>query len=435
MKSAISGLGRVLYSVVILLLSVLASRFFSVEWYSLFREYFMYFIIGITVSAIPLTNPIYYFPSRSFSSYSKMLLISLAVLLITFSVLFAVKSTDVLYFSFITALSSTLFLSLEALFLSLKRVRLALILNAAESLSLLLPIIPVVIQGSKEPLFFISVSLLSLAKIPVYLALIFLFLRKSHAGYGFGEILSFSSPLYLNGLFGAFSKQSDKYIVSILCSQRAFASYSTGAFEFPLVARFFGGVFHERGEAIRSLLLAGEEGRVREMLDGIIKKTFPVLSVFTLFMFANSKLIMEGIFTPEYADSYRFFSVYLAALPLRVFPFGFLLSLKGKTRRILLVSLLDAALTLILSFAFLKLFGIYFVAFAFLSGTLLSAALLSLGMRGMFPARSFFLRYSVFLAFILFECLLSTLSGNALLTNAPAMCYLLCFMAKEKFKK
>ncbi|PIP13641.1 MAG: hypothetical protein COX48_03655 [bacterium (Candidatus Stahlbacteria) CG23_combo_of_CG06-09_8_20_14_all_34_7] len=393
MKSIVAGLGRVVYSLIILLLSVIASRIFSIEWYSFFKEFFMYFFIGITVSGIPATSPIFYFTNRNFISYIKTIIISLISLIIVFVMLFIFKRSDALIPAFILSISSVLFLSLESLLLSKHKMKNVFSLNILEAASILLPILFVFQVRNSPDVFFILLTSISIVKILIYFLLLSKVLEEDREKYDFKKIFSYSLPLHLNGLFGAFSKQTDKYVVSILCSTGSFAEYATGAFEVPLISRFFGGVFHEKGDSIRQMILSKKNENVRRILSDIFRKSFFLLSILTLLLFINAKLIMNLLFTSEYSNSYRYFLIYLTALPLRVFPFGFLLSLKGKTGIVFIVSLIDAALTLSLSLILLKIFGIVGPAFAFVISTMISVFLLVLFMRDIFPFKIFTLRY------------------------------------------
>ncbi|MGE3062940.1 MAG: lipopolysaccharide biosynthesis protein [bacterium] len=435
MKSIVAGLGRVVYSLIILLLSVIASRILTVEWYAFFKEFFMYFLIGITVSGIPATNSIFYFTKRDVSSYIKTLLISFISLILVFLALLIFRRSSAVFPAFILSVSSTLFLSLEAVLLSKQMMRRVFTLNILEAFSVLMPIFLVLQNRERPDLFFTAIVVISLFKVLLYFVFLSLALKKDREKYDFKKIFSYSFPLYLNGLFGAFSRQTDKYIVSLLCSPGKFAEYSTGAFEVPLVSRFFGGVFHERGESIRHLILSGENERVKTMLSDIFRKSFPILSLLTLFLFINAEFIMNLLFTSEYSNAYRYFIIYLTVLPLRVFPFGFLLSLKGETKRLFAVSLLDAGLTLLLSFVFLKIFGTTGPAFAFVFSTMFSVVLLIGFMRDIFPVASFVLRYSSLIFFILASFIFSYVLKKPLQANIIILAFLGMELMERRLKK
>lgn len=435
MKSIVAGLGRVVYSLIILLLSVIASRILTVEWYSFFKEFFMYFLIGITVSGIPATSPIFYFAKRDVSSYLKTLFISFISLLIVFLALFIFRKSNALFPAFILSISSTLFLSLEAILLSKQMIKRVFTLNILEAVSILIPILFVFQSRERPDIFFIAIVLISLFKIFLYFIFLSLSLREDREKYDFKKIFSYSFPLYLNGLFGAFSRQTDKYIVSLLCSAGAFAEYSTGAFEVPLVSRFFGGVFHERAESIRHLIMSGENESVKTMLSDIFRKSFLFLSLLTLALFINAEFIMNLLFTSEYSNAYRYFIVYLTVLPLRVFPFGFILSLKGETKRLFAVSLIDAGLTLALSFLFLRLFGTIGPAFAFVFSTMFSVVLLIGFMRDIFPVMTFVLRYGSLMFFIFASFLFAYVLRKPFEANIILLIFLGMDIVGRRFNK
>ncbi|MEO0280724.1 MAG: hypothetical protein ABIN05_00050 [candidate division WOR-3 bacterium] len=424
MKSILVGSGRVLYSIVIFLLTVVCSRLFSVDFYVNFREFILYFLIGINLAGIPATNTLYYFRERHNKNIFQIYMISFFFLLIFFFILFLISKSFLIPLSFIVSFSSMFFLVCEATSLSLRTPLISVFLNIFESLSFFIPIFIVFLFKVNEFMFFIYLLFLGFIKIVFYLLLTLLMNKKSKE-YDKNEIIKFSLPLYFNGILGSISKQIDKFIVSLFYYGKSFADYSTGSFEIPLVARFFSGVFHERADYIKEKIEENKNGDLKRDFEKILMYSVTILGVLTLFFFINSKTIIRIFFSEKYVESYKFFMVYLTVLPLRNIPFGFLLSLKGKNFLLFLISLLDSFLTVLFSLVFAKFFNIFFVSFSFVIATFVSVFLTIFFIRDIFPSKVFVKRYFLIIFLLLVLIPLLNQFNNILLTCIFILIYMI----------
>lgn len=415
MKSILVGSGRVLYSIIIFLLTVICSRLFSVDFYVNFREFILYFLIGINLAGIPATNALYFFRERHNKNIFQIYILSFFFLLIFFIILFLISKSFLIPLSFIVSFSSVFFLVCEATSLSLRNPFVSVILNIFESISFFIPVFFVFLFKGNEYKFFVYLLYLSFIKIVFYFFLI-LFMNRKSKEYDKKEIIKFSVPLYLNGVLGSVSKQIDKFIVSLFYYGKSFADYSTGSFEIPLVARFFSGIFHERADNIKEKIEQKRNEELKKDFKKILKYSISFLGVLTLIFFINSKTIIKILFSEKYIESYKFFMVYLTVLPLRNIPFGFLLSLKGNNVLLFLISLLDSFLTILLSLIFAKYFNTFFVSFSFVIATFVSVFLTIFFIRDIFPAKNFIKRYFVIIFLLLISIPFLGKFSNIILT-------------------
>lgn len=400
MTSYTVGFGRVAYSIIILFLSVIASRFFSIEWYAFFREFYLYFVTGIIIASVPATNSVFYFRDRNYASLIKLAGIYFFALLAVFTVIYLIKPSDAIWIGFIASSSSLIFLLLESVVISNGKPKYSLILNLFESISFLLPLIPIVAWGGSAHLFFLIVILMSLIKIPFYTALLCFEAKSGKEDVSVKSLMSYSNPLFMNSVFGAISKQSDKFIVSIMFSSKVFSEYASGAFEIPLIARFFNGVFHQNGDNIRKLIQDEQYSKLTDLLKDILGKSLLPLVLFSLCAFLNGKFLMRAVFTSSYENGYIYFITYISVLPLRVIPFGFLLSLYGKTKELFLLSVFDAAMTALLALLLIRYFGPLGGSVSFVLATIVQCIISMVIMKKFFPYKIFAARYVNLLVFM-----------------------------------
>ncbi len=424
MNSIIVGFGRVIYSIVIFLLTVYCSRFFSIDFYINFREFILYFLMGINISAIPATNSIYFFRNRDYRNLSHIYFFSFMFQSISFLLLFIFSRSFIIPFSFIVSTGSIFFLVLESISLSRRNPFISLILNFFESLSYFIPVVLVKIFKMNEYYFFYYLIFLTFIKI-IFYYIVAVILNKGKKNYDFKEMVKFTTPLYLTGILGSISKQIDKFIVSLFYYGKSFADYSTGTFEIPLIARFFSGVFHERADIIKEMIEKDEKISLKENFFKLLKYSFMVLGIITILFFINAKDIMGFLFSKTYENSYKYFMVYLTVLPLRNIPFGFLLSLKGNTFKLFFISSFDSFLTLFLSLFFAKVFNTFFVSFSFVIATVVSVFITIYFIRDIFPSEKFIKRYILVLSFLAISIAFINRFDHILLTFVLIVGYIL----------
>lgn len=398
MKSYMIGSGRVFYSLIIFLLTVFASRYFNIQDYGAFREFYLYFVALIAISAIPAINPIFYFRTRNRNILLAIILFSLLIAGIGLAGLHLALHVSFLFVLALSVPAAILYLLSEAVLLVSNRHRYAFLMTIAESLTFAVPIPFILILQLDLNTYMAVFSAISGVKIVFYS--VFLILVSDNKAEDIRKLSRYSLPIYMNSFVGMVSTRIDKYVVSGLFGTEIFAYYSSGAFEIPLINRFITGVFHSIAGEIRLLMEQGRKNEVKEMLRNKMFLLCMGIGILGILFTANARDVITLLYSSKYSDSYIFFILYLSVLPLRIVPVGFLLSLTGRTRALMYISIADAVLTVALSVLLISMFGPAGGAYAFAFITVLQIMVMSYMMRDIFPAGFFIAQYLFTLMFM-----------------------------------
>jgi len=160
---------------------------------------------------------------------------------------------------------------------------------------------------------------------------------------GMAAQVRFAVPLGLASLVGSLSLSLDQVLVSMRCSPETFAVYSVGAMEIPLIGMVTG--------SITAVVLVDyaryyREGRISEMVE-LIHRAMVRSAVFLIpsmaFLLCVAPDLMRTLFGQKYEESATPFRVYLLLLPVRAITFGAILQATGRSRHVLVASVLTLA--------------------------------------------------------------------------------------------
>lgn len=174
---------------------------------------------------------------------------------------------------------------------------------------------------------------------------------------GLGRQIAFSVPLGLASLTGTVSQSLDQVMVSALCAPEAFAVYSVGAIEIPLIGMVTG--------SMTSVLLVDyarlhQQGRVHEIVElihrAMTKSAMVLLPAMALLLCVAPEL-MRFLFGAEYEGAAGPFRAYLLLLPIRVITFGAVLQAAGRSRDVLIGAIVTLVSNAALSWPLIKVFG------------------------------------------------------------------------------
>lgn len=424
MHSILIGLGKVAYSLVIFALTVFAARFFPVAGYGLFREFYLYFIIGISVSGIPAVNAVYYFHKRNQQNMLILFLMSFAVALAVLLIIYIISSGDFTIAVIVALPGSIMYLLLDALLISGQKFIRAFIITIIESLTFLVPI-PLLIFNDWGFYYYIVIfACIGIIKLFVY-SVIIMIESRHEKGHSTLNMIKYLAPVYVNNLVGIVSGKIDKYIVSAMFGPVMFAFYSSGAFEIPLIGRFINGVFHSKASLIRQGLIEKEYALIRGSLLSLLLYIFPIIGSAALLFAINARYVITALYSPVYQDAYLFFLIYLLVLPFRLVPLGFFMNLSGKTRQLMYLGIADAALTVLLSVFLIHIIGPIGGAFAFIIATLFQIILITLYIRDFFPVRFYYMQNIIILVFVNIGIFINLSHSYSILTNLILLPYLL----------
>lgn len=424
MHSILIGSGKVAYSLVIFALTVFAARFFSVADYGLFREFYLYFIIGISVSGIPAVNAVYYFHKRNQQNMLILFLMSFAVALAVLFIIYLISSGDFIIAVVVALPGSIIYMLLDALLISRQKFLYAFILTIIESLTFLAPIPLLILSNWGFYYYIVLFACLGILKLFVY-SLLIMIESRHEKGHNTLNMIKYSAPVYVNNLVGIVSGKIDKYIVSAMFGPVMFAFYSSGAFEIPLIGRFINGVFHSKASLIRQGLIEKEYELIKGSLLSLLLYIFPIIGSAALLLAINARYVITALYSPVYQDAYLFFLIYLLVLPFRLVPLGFLMNLSGKTRQLMYLGIADAVLTVLLSVFLIHKIGPIGGAFAFIIATLFQIILISLYIRDFFPVRFYFMQNIIILVFVNIGIFINLSQSYSILTNLIVLPYLL----------
>lgn len=177
---------------------------------------------------------------------------------------------------------------------------------------------------------------------------------------GLKDQLSYTIPLGLSLLIGVLSVQLDKLMISSFFTPEQFAVFSLGAMELPLI-----GILINSVNAILLPNMSAENPKQMAMLySASVRKNaiivFPLATVF--FIFATEFMVF--LYGNIYADAALYFRIYLLVLPLRVATYGIIFQALGKTRLVMIDSIIMLIMNATLNYFLIKIYGMQGAAIA-----------------------------------------------------------------------
>ncbi|MCC9640879.1 oligosaccharide flippase family protein [Rhodopirellula sp. JC740] len=174
---------------------------------------------------------------------------------------------------------------------------------------------------------------------------------------GIRELVTFSMPLALAGMFGTLSLQLDKIIVSAMCPPEEFAVYSLDAIEIPLIGIVTGAITSVALTDMRKAVDAEKPQEALRLFRGIAEKSSLVILPVMVYLLINADALISILYTSVYIDSATPFRLYLLLLPIRTVVFGSIIVAAGASRFVLIRSLTGLVINLVLSILFVSAFG------------------------------------------------------------------------------
>jgi len=171
------------------------------------------------------------------------------------------------------------------------------------------------------------------------------------------EMANYAVPLGLASTIGMIMLQTNKIVVSAMCTPEEFANYVNGAIEIPLIGIITG--------SISSVILVDmttyvHKGKKKEAID-LFKKAsiksatllFPVM----IFLFITAKPFIVTLYSEKYLESIVPFFIYLFVIPVRIVVYGAALMALGQSRVILIRSIFDLLVNIVLSIFLVHFWG------------------------------------------------------------------------------
>lgn len=172
---------------------------------------------------------------------------------------------------------------------------------------------------------------------------------------------AYALPLGISSMVGMLSVQLDKLVISSYFAPAAFAVFSIGAMELPFVSIFT--------NSVNSVLLPAMSSHadIPDMAmryKAAVRKNALIIFPLSVLFFLFAEPIFYILYGSKYLAAVPYFKVYLLILPLRIASFGLIFMALGKTRRVMLNSILTLAANLMLNIILVRQMGMMGAAVA-----------------------------------------------------------------------
>lgn len=209
------------------------------------------------------------------------------------------------------------------------------------------------------------------------------------------EVLRFSVPLGLSSSAGLLNQQIDKYLIAISFSVAAYADYSYGAREVPLVSILPYTVATTLMPAFVEHWKAGRPKQMMAIWHASIGKVALLMMPLCVLLFVAAEAYVTVLFTRDYLLAAGPMRIYLLLLPLRVTAYGLMLQSIGQTRAVLEVSVFCLVLNAVLSAVCIRWLGFLGPSVATVTVQFVAVVILlyrfnrhvRVGLRGLLPWR------------------------------------------------
>ena len=190
--------------------------------------------------------------------------------------------------------------------------------------------------------------------------------------------LSYALPLGISSMVGMLSVQLDKLVISSFFDPAAFAVFSIGAMELHFVSIFT--------NSVNSVLLPAmsSQADISDMAmryKAAVRKNALIIFPLTALFFLFAEPIFYVLYGSKYLAAVPYFKVYLLILPLRIATFGIIFMALGKTKQVMLNSMLTLSANLLLNIILVRQIGMMGAALATVIVTWLSVGVYLLWMK------------------------------------------------------
>lgn len=185
-------------------------------------------------------------------------------------------------------------------------------------------------------------------------------LRESHQS----DFLSIVTSLYkvalpfgVAAIIGSLAMSTDKFIVSVYFDPEVFAEFSYGAMEVPFIGIITGSMMAIYLTEMRRKIAEDKPNEAVSLFAqsaiGSAAFLFPIFA----FLLVISKDFVVLLYGSEYLNSILIFQIYLLLIPVRIVFFGSMLTALGKSRQIVISSLMAFLLNIVATIIGVKIIG------------------------------------------------------------------------------
>ncbi len=170
-------------------------------------------------------------------------------------------------------------------------------------------------------------------------------------------MLKYAVPLGLASMIGTVMLETNKIIVSAMCTPEEFANYVNGAIEIPLIGIITGSISAVILVDMTAYIHKGDMTMALDLFRKASLKSAVILFPVMIFLLLAGKSFIVTLYSEKYLESVAPFYIYLFVLPVRIVVYGSALMALGKSRIILYRSILDLTINIVLSILLVYLWG------------------------------------------------------------------------------
>jgi len=375
-QTLIVTFGKSSEKIVLLLLSIILSRYLSVSDYGAYKQTLLVFSTLVVIFTIGIPNSISYFIPQLSEKKQKTLILQtyfiltilgfIVSLLMFFGADLIAKSFHneklALFLKWLS-LYPLFFLPTQSytnLFISLERAKLTGLLSLSFGVIKFILVLSVILLGLPIQYIFISLVLFSILQFIIVLAIVFNLFRHIKTCWDIlllKEQLFFSFPIGISCMIGIIIKKMDQIMISTFFTPKEYAIYVNGAIEIPFIMIVSASAMAVLMPFLVKSYKSGDiDSFVSKWSNSVLKVSIIVFPITIFFMFFAQE-VMVSLFSKKYFDSYYVFRIYLIAQIVRITVYGNIFLVIGKSKLIFKYTLIALFLNLVLNFTFIHIFG------------------------------------------------------------------------------
>lgn len=171
------------------------------------------------------------------------------------------------------------------------------------------------------------------------------------------EMMKYAVPLGLAGMLGTIMLQTNKIVVSAMCTPEEFANYVNGAIEIPLIGVITGSISSVILVDMTKYIYNEDKPKALELFKKAAVRSAGILLPVMVFLLTVGKPFIVTLYSEKYLESVIPFYIYLLVIPIRIVNYGSALMALGQSKAILYRSIFDLIVNLLLSVLFVHLWG------------------------------------------------------------------------------
>jgi len=375
-QTIIVTFGKSSEKIVLLLLSIILSRYLSVSDYGAYKQTLLVFSTLVVIFSIGIPNSISYFVPQLSISKQKTLILQTYILLTILGLIVSLLmffGADLFATSFHNE-KLTLFLkwlslyplfflptqSYTNLFISLERAKLTGLLSLSFGIIKFILVLSVVLVDLPIQYIFMSLVLFSIVQFIIVLAIVFNLFRHIRTCWDIlllKEQLFFTLPIGVSAMIGIIIRKMDQIMISTFFTPKQYAVYVNGAIEIPFIM-----IISTSAMAVlmpflvKSYKIGDINSFVNKWSNSVFKVSLIVFPITIFFMFFAQET-MVVLFSKKYIASSYVFRIYLISQIVRITVYGNIFLVIGKSKLIFKFTLIALILNLVMNFMFIHIFG------------------------------------------------------------------------------